>query len=67
MHLPAESLFPSAGQVEPRTAYGRWAEAGTLKALPDEALAAEMYREASAVLRARAAAAGRGQRVRDVS
>jgi len=38
--------------VEPRTAYGRWAEAGTLKALPDEALAAEMYREASAVLRA---------------
>ncbi|EOD18997.1 coproporphyrinogen III oxidase [Emiliania huxleyi CCMP1516] len=49
-------------QVEPRTAYGRWAEAGTLKALPDEALAAEMYREASAVLRARAAAAGRGQR-----
>ena len=37
-------------QVEPRTAYGRWAEAGKLAGLPSEEMAAEMYRHAVDVL-----------------
>ncbi|KAJ1618599.1 hypothetical protein T492DRAFT_604216 [Pavlovales sp. CCMP2436] len=36
--------------VEPRTAYGRWEEAGKLKGLPSEEASADMYREAAAVL-----------------
>lgn len=37
-------------QIEPRTAFGRWFDAGTLTALPSEEDAADMFREAAATL-----------------
>ena len=37
-------------QVEPRTAFGRWFESGELSGLPEEEVAADMYRAASRTL-----------------
>lgn len=36
--------------IEPRTAYGRWEAAGSLRGLPSEGASADMFREASMLL-----------------
>lgn len=37
--------------IEPRTAYGKWEAAGVLRGLPSEQTSADMFREASTLLR----------------